>query len=88
MILSDLLSALSSNANVNVTLLDSNDNNLITFNAAGYAAVESDLGKRTVKRVKINTAQQVTISVDDAAPEPEPEPTPDPDNNADPTGDP
>lgn len=83
MILSDLLSALSSNTNVNVTLLDSNDNTLITFNAAGHAAVESDLGKRTVKRVKINTAQAVTISIDDAVEETVPDSEP-----QDPTGEP
>lgn len=87
MILSDLLSALSSNSEVKVTLLDSSDNVLISFTAPGYAAIESDLGKRTVKRIKINTAQAVTISIDDAVPEPEPEPTPDPETT-DPTGEP
>lgn len=66
MILSDLLAALSSNTGVSITLMDDNDNALITFNAAGYGAVESDLGSRKIKRIKINTANSVTISVEDA----------------------
>ena len=65
MILVDLLKALSGNTNVNVTLLDEDENTLITFNAAGYAAVESDLGIRTVKRVKIATAQAVSVMIED-----------------------
>lgn len=64
--LTDLLAALSSNANVNVTLIDGNDNPMITFNAAGYGAVENDLGTRTVKRIKITSGTAVTISIEDA----------------------
>lgn len=64
--LSDLLAALSNNENVDVTLLDSKDIKLITFNAAGYVAVESELGKRIVRRIKITSATNVFISVEDA----------------------
>ena len=78
--LSDLLAALSSNQAVNITLLDANDNTLITFNATGYKVVDKDLGDRTVKRIKIKMATAVLISIDDAPEvEPDPDPTPDPD---------
>lgn len=83
MLLSDLLKALSGNANVNITLSDADNDGLITFNAGGYAAVESDLGKRTVKKVKIVSAQAVTIMLDavstnDDTTDSDPDPTSDP----------
>jgi hypothetical protein len=66
MTLSQLLAALSNNTGVNIILLDDEDNQLITFGAAGYASLESDLGTRVVKRVKINNAKEVVISIEDA----------------------
>ena len=77
MILSDLLKALSGNASVNITL----------NNAGGYAAVESDLGKRTVKKVKIMTANAVTVVINDPAEEEE-TPTEEPTDPEEPTTDP
>lgn len=74
MILSDLLVALSNNMDVNITLMDDSDNKLITFNASGYGAVESDLGNRKVKRIKIEPALSVVIAIED----PENDPTGDP----------
>lgn len=65
MILSDVLVALSVNANVNIVLVDDADNQLITFNAAGYASIESDLGARAVKNIKINNAKEVIVSIKD-----------------------
>lgn len=65
MILSDVLVALSVNANVNIVLVDDADNQLITFNAAGYASIESDLGARVVKNIKINNAKEVIVSIKD-----------------------
>lgn len=88
--LSDLLKALSYNTNVNVTLLDAEDVELITFNAVGYKAVESELGKKKVKKIKITSATAVTISLDEdevteeVTPDTEPT-TPDPEPT-DPTG--
>lgn len=67
MTLSQLLAALSNNTEVNVVLMDDGDNQLITFGAAGYASLESDLGTRTVKRIKINSAKEVVISIEDPA---------------------
>ena len=66
--LSDLLVALSGNKNLYVSLLDSTDNPIITFDAAGYEAVESDLGTRVVKRIKINSPTSVSVSLEDANP--------------------
>jgi|P827metagenome_2_1110787.scaffolds.fasta_scaffold02733_2 hypothetical protein len=60
--LSEVLAALSSNK-ISITIMDENDNALITFDAAGYGAVESDLGDRKVGIIKINTATAVTISI-------------------------
>lgn len=63
MILIDLLAALSSNTNVNITLMDSNDTALITFGASGYGSIESDLGSRTVDTIKVNGSTSLTISL-------------------------
>lgn len=65
MILKNLLAALSNNSAVNITLIDDNDNILITFGAPGYNTISDDLGNRIVKRVKIVTGNQVTIAVED-----------------------
>lgn len=71
----DLLKALSFNTNVGITLVDSDEFELITFNAVGYKAVESELGKKKVKKVKIASATSIVIVLDEdeAADEPEPE---------------
>ena len=66
--LSDLLVTLSCNRNLYITLKDDNDNALITFNAEGYAAVESDLGDRDVKRIKLTSPSTMDITLEDAAP--------------------
>ena len=65
MTLSELLIALSGNKDLFVSLLDDNDNPIITFDAAGYAAVENDLGTRVVKRIKINGITKVSVSLED-----------------------
>ena len=49
MTLSQALAALAGNTAVNITLIDDNDAVLITFGAAGYASIESDLGTKVVK---------------------------------------
>lgn len=76
--LSGLLTALGNNQNLKITLLNSNDIKLIEFFASGYALIESDLANKEVKRIKIITATDVYISVEDndepeeATPDPEP----------------
>ena len=68
MALSDLLVTLTSNQKLFITLADDNDTALITFNAAGYTSVESDLGSRVVKRIKIESPSAITVTLEDAAP--------------------
>lgn len=66
MTLTDFLAAFANNKGVSVELVDSDDESLITFLAEGYASVESDLGEREVKKVKINGASKVTVIIGDA----------------------
>ena len=65
MTLSNVFAVLVNNENLNITLVDSAGKNLITFNAAGYAAVESDLGTRAVTSIKIVSSAQVNITIGD-----------------------
>ena len=64
----DLITAMGDgdlNPKVDVTILDNSDVPLITYLSGGYASIESDLGPRKVKRIKINSATQVTVSISD-----------------------
>lgn len=64
--LSGLLAALGNNQDLTLTLLDSNDIKMIGFNAAGYKLIaESDIGNKEVKRIKLISATEVYISVED-----------------------
>lgn len=60
MTLSDLLVALAGNAGQFITIVDG-ENDLITFNAAGYASVESDLTERTVANIVISDPRNIKI---------------------------
>lgn len=70
MVLSDVLKALSGNVSLNVTLIDNDDNTLITFGVVGFAGVESDIQAREVKKIKIESSTSAIITIDDAAPTP------------------
>lgn len=62
----DLIEAMGTNdlnPKVNVTILDNDDKPLITYASGGYASVESDLGTKKVKSVKVNSATLVTIAI-------------------------
>lgn len=61
----EVLKALANNTGASITLVDINEVELITFNAAGYKAVESDLGNRKVKRIKVDTATAISVYIDD-----------------------
>lgn len=72
----DLLTAMGKdnvNPKVSVTVFDDNDVALITYQSSGYAYVESDLGSKKVKKVKITSAQLVDVYIDN-----EDDPDPDP----------
>ena len=60
MLLSDLLPALSVNAELKITIIDGS-NPVITFTAAGYSAINDDLAARTVSNIRIEDAKDVSI---------------------------
>ena len=60
MTLSDLLVALSENDGQYITLVDG-EAELITFNAAGYGSVESDITERTVEKIVIADPRNIKI---------------------------
>ena len=68
MTLSDLLVTLANNQKLYITLTDKESNVLITFNAAGYESVESDLGTREVKKITVVSPAEVTVMLEDATP--------------------
>ena len=68
MILSDLLTALGGNVGVNITLIDEDGASLITFGAPGYGSIESDLGTRGVRRIKVQTNKDVVITIENETP--------------------
>ena len=65
MTLTNLLPTLAGNASLFITLTDKTGTELITFNAAGYASVESDLGARAVLRITLSSLNKVAIALDD-----------------------
>lgn len=60
MTLGDLLAALSENVDQYITLVDG-ETELITFNAAGYESVESDIMERTVDKIVIAYPKAIKI---------------------------
>lgn len=60
MALSDLLVALANNSKLFVTLIDG-ETELISFNAAGYESVESDLGARTVDKIIVDSVSVIKV---------------------------
>lgn len=63
MTLTEALASLAGNVNLDVNLVDSDDTNMIRFNAAGYQNIESDLFNRTVDSISINSSSLVTIKL-------------------------
>ena len=66
MTLLQALTALANNTDVNITISDAESNKIITFNAAGYTAVDDAITGRTVNSITIISAQAVTIQIADA----------------------
>ena len=65
--LSDVLKALANN-NVSVTLIDKDENTLVTFGVAGYESIESDLQENEVVKIKIVDSKNVTLILGDVIP--------------------
>lgn len=66
--LSDVLKALAANDNLTITLVDVDGVKLISFNAAGYESVESDLQEHEAKKIQITNTKEVTIVIGDIMP--------------------
>lgn len=66
--LSDVLKALAANNGMTISIVNADDENLISFNAAGYESVESDLQEHEVKKIQITSAKEVKIIIGDIAP--------------------
>lgn len=62
MTLADVLVALAGNTKQFITLVDG-ETELITFNAAGYASVESDITERTVDTITIVDPCNIKIAL-------------------------
>ena len=63
MTLLQVLTALANNTTTNITLVDAENNQIITFNASGYEAVDATYTAKVVKAITIISAQAVTISI-------------------------
>lgn len=63
MTLQNLLPTLSKNESLNITLIGSDDEKLITFNAAGYENVESDLFSREVTKITVISNKDIQIKI-------------------------
>lgn len=67
MTLLQILAALSGNTDHNISIVNSDDTALITFNAAGYESIENDLTARTVKRVRVDSNHNlIKVVIEDA----------------------
>ena len=62
----DALTALHGNDNLNITIKDSAEVDLITFKAPGYESIESDMGTRDVIKIQVDSGNALSISIADA----------------------
>lgn len=65
MTLSNLLPALAGNSVLNITLLDKTGKSIITFNAAGYEAIENDLAAYTVTNIDVISSSSISVTVEE-----------------------
>jgi len=63
MTLLETLTALSGNEKLFVTIKDSEETELVTFNASGYPSIESDLEAKVVDSIEIISQQKVTVNL-------------------------
>lgn len=83
--LSEFLPSIAHNPKLYLKIYDSDDSQIIAFEALGYQSLSSELSDRDVDKVTIAEEQDVLKIILKALPEPtpdpEPEPTPDDPNN-------
>lgn len=83
MFLSDLLPKLSKNPELKIRIVNDDGTDIVTFNAAGYPAVNDELNAREVDKVLLteySNLLKVLLQPIPTPPEPEPEPEPTPDD--------
>lgn len=66
MTLENLLTTLSKNDMLSITLVDNNEEKLITFNVGGYANVENDLFVKIVNKITVESNKSIIIKIVDA----------------------
>lgn len=63
MTLLQLLTALSSNSKLNISVLDSDGESLITFNAAGFESIAGNVTERTVESITVDSGTSVVVKL-------------------------
>lgn len=63
MTLGNLLPTLSKNTSLNITLLDDSDNEMITFNAAGWQNIEEDLTQYNVTKITVDSNKLIKVKI-------------------------
>lgn len=63
MTLLQLLTALSSNSKLNISVLDSDGESLITFNAAGFESIADDVTGRTVESITVDSGTSIVVKL-------------------------
>jgi hypothetical protein len=63
MTLGNLLPTLSKNTSLNITLLDDGDNEMITFNAAGWQNIEEDLTQYNVTKITVDSNKLIKVKI-------------------------
>ena len=93
MTLGDLLPLIAHNPKLSIKIMEADNIPIITFDAAGYAAISSELNARDLDKITIaevvhdDVLFKLYLKELPPEPDPEPEPTPDPEPD-DPTPDP
>lgn len=78
--LGDLLQKVSMNPELKVRIIDGNTD-IVTFNAAGYPAVNDELKARNVEKIIFaEDMKLIKIYLEELPPEPDDEPEPDPED--------
>ena len=89
MTLADLLEKTSVNPELKVRIINDDGTDIITFNAAGYSAVNEELNAREVEKIIFaDDTKLIKVYLKALPPEPDPEPEPTPDPEPEPGTDP
>ena len=79
--LSDLLQKVSRNPELKVRIINDDNSDIVTFNAAGYPAVNDELNARDVEKIIFaEDMRLIKVYLEAIPPEPDPEPEPGPDD--------